>query len=188
MGPFNVSENLGYRNFLCIIGVSRFAVEKFLVSHCQETSWGSPSVSQKISGMEKNLWIRRRRGFTFFRRKCLSQSFKKILSGTLRCFRESRVSKKLMHTGGGWGRMVLRFSVGKFLVSFSEKPRRGPFSVCQNFGYRKAFCMRRYHNFQSGRGGSTIFCRLCFVSQVPKLFVGDPFCVSEKFWYRKFSA
>ena len=33
--------------------------------------------------------------------------------------------------------------------------------------------------------GITIFCRKFFGLTVPKNFVGDPFCVSEKFWYRK---
>ena len=32
-------------------------------------------------------------------------------------------------------------------------------------------------------GSSTIFCRPCLT--VPKKFVGEPFCVSENFWYRK---
>ena len=27
--PFNVSENLGYRKILCVLGVSRFSVENF---------------------------------------------------------------------------------------------------------------------------------------------------------------
>ena len=33
--PFNVSENLGYRKILCIIGVSQVSVENFL-SHSAE--------------------------------------------------------------------------------------------------------------------------------------------------------
>ena len=39
--PFNVSENLGYRKILCIIGGITFFRQKFLVSLCRKISWAS---------------------------------------------------------------------------------------------------------------------------------------------------
>ena len=54
-------------------------------------------------------------------------------------------------------------------------------------------CFRKFpvaKNFtdkwRGGVGSITIFCRKFFVS-VPKTFVGEPFLISEKIWYRKFS-
>ena len=38
------------------------------------------------------------------------------------------------------------------------------------------------------RGRSvTIFCQKCLCLTVPRIFVGEPLCVSQIFWYRKFS-
>ena len=64
--PFNVSENLGYRKILCIIGVSQFSVENFL-SHSAEKFRGRPfNVSENL-GYRKILCIIG--GITSFRRK-----------------------------------------------------------------------------------------------------------------------
>ena len=54
-----------------------------------------------------------------------------------------------------------------------------PFSVSQNFWYRKSLWIR-------GGGGITIF-RRSFCLTVPKNFIGEHFGISEKFFYRKFS-
>ena len=52
--PFNVSENLGYRKILCIIGGITSFRRKFFVSQCRKISWGNPSVMfQKISSSER---------------------------------------------------------------------------------------------------------------------------------------
>ena len=42
--PFNVSENLGYRKFLCIIGGITIFRQKFFVSQCRKTSYRNPLV------------------------------------------------------------------------------------------------------------------------------------------------
>ena len=50
---FNVSENLGYRKILCIIGSITFFRRKFLVSQCREISWASLQCFRKF-GVSKN--------------------------------------------------------------------------------------------------------------------------------------
>ena len=67
----------------------------------------------------------------------------------------------------------------KFCVSQYRKISLGKNSVYQKIsGNEKFFCMRRgYHDFLS-----KIFC-----FTVPKNFVEEPFRVSKKFCYRKFS-
>ena len=42
--PFNVSENLGYRKILCIIGGIIIFRLKFIVSQCRKTSYRNPLV------------------------------------------------------------------------------------------------------------------------------------------------
>ena len=42
--PFNVSENLGYRKILCIIGGITIFLLKFFVSQCRKTSYRNPLV------------------------------------------------------------------------------------------------------------------------------------------------
>ena len=52
----------------------------------------------------------------------LSHSNDNLRRGTFLCFRESGESKKFMHKGGGGGgRGVLGFSVGKFFIPFDQK-------------------------------------------------------------------
>ena len=185
--PFCVSKKFWYLKFPCTgggggakkimdkKGYITFFRRKFFVSHCRKTSWGNPYVFQKCSwvtlqyfkkfGVSKN-FMHNRGVSRFFVGNFLSHSAEKIRREILRCFRDSRVLKNFIHKGGS-GITILR---RKFLSHFTEKLREGPFSVWQIFGYRKIFCMRRISGF-SVRGGSTIFCRLFYVSQftVPKL-------------------
>ena len=51
--PFNVSENLGYRKILCIIGGITIFRRKFFVAQCRKTSWASFQCFRKI-GVSKN--------------------------------------------------------------------------------------------------------------------------------------
>ena len=58
--------------------------------------------------------------------------------------------------GGG----CITFLRRNFLSHLTEILRKGPFSVRQNFGYRKFFCMRGISRLSvrgGGGGGSTIF-------------------------------
>ena len=168
-------RNVPVSKHFWIIGVSRFC-GKFLVSQCRKTSWGNPSVFQEIFGTEK-IMDKREGGLSrFFVGNFLSHSAEKIRRETLRCFRGSRVSKNFIHKGGGGG--VLRFYVGIFLSHFIEKLREGPFSVSQNFRYRKIFCMRRMSRFSVKGWGVARFFIDYFMSHSTETFVGEPFIVS----------
>ena len=73
---------------------------------------------------------------------------------------------------------VSRFSVGNFLSHSAEKFRRGTFLCFRNSLVAKNVRDNRrggYHGFPSN-----LFCLT-----VPKNLVGEPFGVSENFWYRK---
>ena len=61
--------------------------------------------------------------------------------------------------------------------NFVGEPHYG---VSENFGYRKFYASER-------GGGYHVSLSKTFVT-VPKNFVGEHFCVSKKFWYRKFSS
>ena len=50
---FNVSENLGCRKVLCILGSITFFRRKFLVSQCRNISWASLKCFRKF-GVSKN--------------------------------------------------------------------------------------------------------------------------------------
>ena len=64
--PFKVSENLGYRKILCIIGGTTFFRRKFLVSQCRKIRGHPFNVSENL-GYRKVLCIIG--GITFFRQK-----------------------------------------------------------------------------------------------------------------------
>ena len=73
---------------------------------------------------------------------------------------------------------VSRFSVEKFLSQSAEKFPRGTFLCFRNTLVSNNVRDKRgggYHDFSS-----KLFCLT-----VPKIFVGEPFGVSENFWYRK---
>ena len=73
---------------------------------------------------------------------------------------------------------VSRFSVGKFLSHSGEKFCRGTFLCFRNSLVSKNVRDKR-------RGGYHAFPSKLFCLTVPKNFVGEPFGVSEYFWYRK---
>ena len=64
--PFNVSENLGYRTILSIIGGITIFRRKFFVSQCRKISWEFLQCLRKF-GVSKNFM--HNRGITSFRRK-----------------------------------------------------------------------------------------------------------------------
>ena len=78
--PFNVSENLGYRKILCIIGGITSFRRKFFVSQCRKNSWASLQCFRKF-GVPKNM---HNRGYHKFPSKLfLSHSAEKLRKGTL---------------------------------------------------------------------------------------------------------
>ena len=71
---------------------------------------------------------------------------------------------------------VARFSVDCFMSHSTEIFVEEPFSVSLISGIEK---------FYAQEGYIAIFCRKFSVSQNRKISRGEPFCVSENFWYRK---
>ena len=51
--PFNVSENLGYRKILCVIGGITIFRRKFFVSQCRNISWASLQCLRKFALSKK---------------------------------------------------------------------------------------------------------------------------------------
>ena len=104
--------------------------------------------------------------------KFSSHSFEKFRRGTLLCLRKFLLLKNVKDKRGG----VSRFSVENFLSHSAKNFRRGTLQCFINFGYRKILCLRgEHHDF---------LWKICCLT-VPKSFVGELFCVSQNFWYRK---
>ena len=145
----------------------------------------------------------------FFIKNFLSHSTGKLRKGTLLCLTKFRVSKNFLHEGGRtiFCRLCLtepkNFVVEPFCVSenfwyrkilWIRRGREGvsQFSIENLLSHstgklrkRTLVCLTKIRvskNFLQ-EGSSTIFCRLCLAE--PKKFVGETFCVSENFWYRK---
>ena len=74
--PFNVSENLGYRKILCIIGGITIFRRKFFVSQCQKISWTSLQCFRKF-GVSKN-FMHNRGYHNFLSKVFLSHSAEKF--------------------------------------------------------------------------------------------------------------
>ena len=120
---FGVSEKFLYRNFSCIGGggASRFC-RNFLSLRTETKSFvKEPFCFQKISGIEKKLWIRG--GISRFSVEIfVSHSAKKFRKGILLFLRKFLVSKSFMDEKGGG---VSRFSVENFWSHSAEKLRWG---------------------------------------------------------------
>ena len=81
--PFNVSENLGYRKILCILGgITFFRRRKFLVSQCRKISWASLQCFRKF-GVSKNFM--HNRGYHKFPSKIFCLTVPKNRKGNLYC-------------------------------------------------------------------------------------------------------
>ena len=150
--PFNVSENLGYRKILCIIGGIAIFRRKLIVSQCRKIAWTSLQCFRKFE-VSKNFM--RNRGYHNFPSKtyCLTvpkncvdipSMFQKIW-GIEKCY-------------AYWG--VSRFSVEKIWSHSAEKFRGHPFNASKNLGYRKMLCILRCITF---------FRRKILVSQCRKI-------------------
>ena len=91
------------------------------------------------------------------------------------CFRKFPLAKNFMHKRGGG---VSSFFVENFLLLSVEIFRWGNLECVSNCGYRKICCLRLLcHDFLA-----KIFCLT-----VPEKIVREPFCVPQKFWFRKIS-
>ena len=112
---------------------------------------------------------RERRVSRFTDKFNFSHSTKKYRRGTLPHFRRILVFKIFMHK-----RRVSQFSVRIFLSHNAEKLCRRILQCFTFFECRKFSCIGGVcHDFLSGNFSLTVL----------ESFVGEPFCVSEIFWY-----
>ena len=76
---------------------------------------------------------------------------------------------------------VSRFFFENFSSQSTEKYRRGTFLVFTNILVSKTFLIKK-----GGGGGREYhdYLSKVFRLTIPKNFVGEPFCVSQSFWYR----
>ena len=138
---------------------------KFVVSNYRKNS--NANTSQKFSGI-KNFFANE--GYvTFFFRLFFPHGTKTYRKGTLRCFRKFLVSKSIMDKRGG----DYRDFPSKICCFTYQKIRRGALLCFRNLLVSKKFMDRRgeYHDLPS---------KACCL-KVPKKFLDEPFCVSEKF-------
>ena len=89
--PFNVSENLGYRKILCIIGGIAIFRRTFLVSQCRKNSWASLQCFRKF-GLSKKFM--HNRGYHNFPSKIFGLTVPKKLVGIPSMFQKIWVIEK----------------------------------------------------------------------------------------------
>ena len=128
---------------------------------------------QKASDIENVFGLEKRCVYYDFLSKSVSHSPGKFGMASLFCFTENRVSKKLTDNKGTW-----LFSDDNCLFHRAEKFRAETIRCFRKLRVSKVFMDKR-------RGWCiTIFCQ-SFCLTVPRTVVGEPFCVSENFGYRK---
>ena len=177
--PFCFRKFLAWKKLWIRRGDHNFRANFFLT--VPKNFVGGTLVFQKCFGIKKFL---DNRGITILSIFFVSQC-QKILWETLQCFRKFGVSKNFMHKGGI---TILRRKILCLIIP--KKLCRGPFSVRQNFGFRKNFCMRGISRFSvrsGGGGGVARFSVDYFMSHSTETFVGEPFSASlisgiEKFY------
>ena len=152
------TEKLRRRTFLCFkkFLVSKnfmhrrrvsWSSRKFFVSQDRKTSYGVPSVFQKLSSTEKNLWIRDG-GITFFSvENFLSQCAKKF-RGEPFDFSENFGNLKILCIRRRYHYFLFKF----FCLTVAKNFIRELFCVSEKFWYIKIYMDRRgvgYHVFPS---------------------------------------
>ena len=149
---------------------------KFFVSQFRKISLRKPSVSQKISGIEK-LYAQEGNITIVYKKYCCLTVPKILRRGTLLCFRKVLVSKKLMDKRGE-GRREYHDSPSKNVCLTVPKKFVGEtFSVSLISGTERFYASEIY---------LTILCRNFFCLSAQKFRRGTfLICVSEKIWYRK---
>ena len=210
--PFNVSENLGYRKILCIIGgITSFRRNLFCFT-VPKNFVGQPFRVSLISGIEK---IYASEGYvTIFCRNFLSHSAEKFRRATLQDVTNFGYRKFFMLQ-----RVMSPFSVEIFCLTVPKNFVGKPFSASlisvtekvwirgegggkyhnfsskflshctEIFHWRTLWCFRKIplsKIFMHRRGGASRFCRIFLSHRTEtKSFVKEPFCFREIFWYRK---
>ena len=141
---------------------------------------------QKISGIQKLLCTIGGMVSRFSVENILSHSTENFRWGTLLCFRKFRYRKILCRKKG------YHYFLLKFFGLTAEKLRRGTLLCSRKFLISQNFMDKiggggGGEGIRFGGGGYHVSPSRTFCLTVPKNFVRKPFCVSKKFWYRKFS-
>ena len=192
-------------------GVSRFSVENFLSHSTEKFRWGTLRCFRKFRVSQNFM---HKKGISLNSvKKFLSHSADKIRRRTLLCFERILVSKIFKQRRGklhGFVKIifisqdrknspgnhsvfqkisgtqkyfkdkrggVLRFSVGTFLSDCTKI-----------FHWRTLWCFRKIplSKIFMHRSGASRFCRNFLSHRTEtKIFVKEPFCFPETFWYRK---
>ena len=128
---FNLTENFGYRIFLCIRTENHVLQSKFFVSEYEKKSW-EPLLSFRMFEISKTFFA-----YHSFPSIFLSHSIEKLREkppNVSESFKR-QVSRKFMHKNG-----ISRISVEIFL---SPKNFVGEhFDISEKFHYRKNSCLR----------------------------------------------
>ena len=136
--PLNVSENLGYRKTLCILGGITFFRRKFFVSQCWKISWAYLQSFRKF-GVSKNFM--HTRGYHVFPSKvfCLTVPINLVGEPFCAVFQKSSGIEKVWIRGGS------RFSVG-FCLTVLKYFIGEHFGASEKFFHRKFSCIGGGHH------------------------------------------
>ena len=174
--PFNGSDNLGYRKFLCIRegGGFTFLRRKHLSHSTKSFRWGTVRCFKKIGVSQK--FVHKRGVSLKSVEKFSSHTADKIRRRKLLCFERILESKIFKQKKGNLQGFVESF----FYLTGPKKLRQGTILRFTNFLVVEKFLWMR-------GGVITIFRRKLFVSLCQNLFIGEQFCVSKSFLFQKFS-
>ena len=154
--PFNVSEKLGYRKILCMIGGITFFRRNFFASQCQKVSWASLQCLRKF-GVSK--FFLHDRGYHVFPSKFFCLSAKNFRGHPFNVSENLGYRKILCMIGG------ITFLRRNFFVS-----------QCQNFSWASLQCLRKFgvSEFFMPDTGYHVFPSNFLCLTVPKNIVGIP--------------
>ena len=206
-----VSEKFFYRKFQCIGGVGHrdFAEIFCLTGPKRKSLWKKPSVFQKVSGIEKKLWIRG--AYHDFQSKFLCLLVQKHSYGNPTVFEKFFGFEKFCGWKGGYHvfrRKIWVSQCRKFSWASLESFRS--FVVSKHFMHNSGYhifpsefwvsqCWKFWwasHQYFKNFGVSKIFIRnrgyhvfpsKNFCLTVPKKVIWELFVVSEKIFQQKFS-
>ena len=128
--PFNVSENLGYRKILCIIGGITIFRRKFFVSQCRKISWTSLQCLRKF-GVSKNFMHKRR--YHKFPSKIFCLAVPKNFVGIPSMSQKKMGYRKILCIIG----VITSFRRNFFCLTVPKNFVKEPFSVSLILGIKK---------------------------------------------------
>ena len=162
---FNVSEILGYRKILCIIGGITFFQREFLISQCRKISWASLQCFRKF-GVSKNFM--HNRGYHDFSFKFFVPQYQKVTLGNTSVHHKNSGIEIFMHKKG-----ISLNSVENSLSHCADKIRRRTFLRFERILVSNFFKQRR------GGGKLHDFVKIYFLTGLGKLRRGTIRCVRK---------